>query len=304
MKKILLALVIVVAVTIIVLPRIVTSETLELDDEARKNANGSFVTTPIGTSHIEVTGPEDGQPVVLVHGFSSPMYVWDNTAPILAASGFRVIRFDSMGRGYSDRTDEIHDEQYLATQIKEILDALEISKPVSIVGYSMGGPVAAQFVLDNPQRVDKIALLAPYNTPGSFGPLTWPVVGDWLAQVALPTRMPSRQSGSFYEPERFPEAEELFREQMAYKGFIAAIHSSLKTILSEDQIERFTALGQLGKPTLLMWGKHDAVVLYSEADAVKKALNNPQFITLENSGHAPAMEEPEVVNPALVEWFK
>lgn len=304
MKKILLTLVLLIAAAIIVLPRVITVETQELDDEARTNAIGSFVTTAIGTSHVEVSGPANGQPVVLVHGFSSPMYVWDSTAPILAASGFRVIRFDSMGRGYSDKPDAVYDTAFLAEQINQILDALEITQPVSIVGYSMGGPVTAQFVIENPERVNKVALIAPFNTGQDFGPVEWPVVGDWLAQVALPLRMPSRQSGSFYQPERFPKAEEQFREQMVYKGFIRAIHSSLKTILSHDQIERFETMAKLEKPTLLMWGKHDSVVPYSQHKAVLEALNAEQFLALENSGHAPALEEPEAVNPALVQWFQ
>jgi pimeloyl-ACP methyl ester carboxylesterase len=304
MKKILLALLALTLTTILLLPRVMTSETQDLNDETRKNASGSFVTTAIGTSHVAVTGPDGGQPVVLVHGFSSPMYVWDNTAPALAAAGFKVIRLDSMGRGYSDKPDVVYDADYLAEQINQVLDALTITKPVAIVGYSMGGPVTAQFVIEHPERVAKVAFIAPFNTGQDFGPVGWPVIGDWLAQVAFPSRMPSRQSSSFYQPERFPRAEEQFREQMVYKGFIRAIHSSLKSILSHDQFERYTTVGNLEKPTMLLWGKHDVVVPYSQHKAVFNALNAQHFLALEKSGHAPAIEEPEVVNAALVSWLK
>lgn len=303
MKRYLLPLALLTLISVVFLPCVISFENQELNDETRQRATGSFVSTPMGTTHYEVSGPDNGQPVVLVHGFSSPMYVWDNTAPALAAAGYKVIRFDSMGRGYSDRPKAVYDAEFLAEQIRQLLDALKITQPVDIVGYSMGGPVSAQFAIKNPDRVARIALLAPYNTAGNFGPVTWPLIGDWLAQAVLPSRMPSRQSGSFYEPERFPTAEEQFREQMVYKGFIRAIHSSLKTILAHDQHDRFAELAKLNKSTLLMWGQHDAVVPHSQSEAIRRVLNNPAFITLENSGHAPALEEPEIVNSALIDWF-
>lgn len=51
-----------------------------------------------GTVAYELTGPESGELVVLVHGVSGPMMVWDKTVPALNAAGFRTLRFDLYGR--------------------------------------------------------------------------------------------------------------------------------------------------------------------------------------------------------------
>ncbi|MGB7874199.1 MAG: hypothetical protein WBL25_07430, partial [Anaerolineales bacterium] len=78
-------------------------KTEELNEAARAGAPGSFVQLSDGCSHYELGGPPDGQPVVLVHGFSVPYFIWDPTFSFLTECGFRALRYDLFGRGYSDR---------------------------------------------------------------------------------------------------------------------------------------------------------------------------------------------------------
>ena len=78
-------------------------ETEELNDTVRANTPGSFVLLSDGYTHYELGGDENGEPVVLVHGFSVPYFIWDPTFDFLTKSGFRVLRYDLFGRGYSDR---------------------------------------------------------------------------------------------------------------------------------------------------------------------------------------------------------
>src|SRR5215471_8625837 len=69
-------------------------ETRTLDDAARRSATGKFVRLSDGVTHYEVSGPDSGAPVVLVHGFSVPYYIWDSTAAALSSRGYRVLRYD------------------------------------------------------------------------------------------------------------------------------------------------------------------------------------------------------------------
>ena len=89
----------------------VDTEILVLDEEARELAPGLFVELSDGWTHYDVAGPESGQVVILVHGFSVPYYIWDTTFEALVAAGFRVIRFDLFGRGYSDRPATVYEER-------------------------------------------------------------------------------------------------------------------------------------------------------------------------------------------------
>ena len=79
-----------------------------LNDQTRPGVVGSFVRLPHGTVHYQLAGPESGRTVVLVHGFSVPYYIWDPTYDELVKKGFRVLRYDLYGRGYSDRPDEVY----------------------------------------------------------------------------------------------------------------------------------------------------------------------------------------------------
>src|SRR5690348_16826332 len=74
-----------------------------LDDAARRTAPGKFVRLSDGMTHYELSGPDSGTTVILVHGFSVPLYIWDSTAAALSSKGYRVLRYDEYGRGWSDR---------------------------------------------------------------------------------------------------------------------------------------------------------------------------------------------------------
>ncbi|MFB6346808.1 MAG: alpha/beta fold hydrolase [bacterium] len=56
-----------------------------------------------GTTHYEVAGPRNGPPVVLIHGLTSSLFIWDEQFYRLAENGYRVLRYDLYGRGLSDR---------------------------------------------------------------------------------------------------------------------------------------------------------------------------------------------------------
>ncbi|MBC7260381.1 MAG: alpha/beta fold hydrolase, partial [Chloroflexi bacterium] len=136
-------------------------ETKVLDDEARKGVPGQFVRLPDGVVHYELAGPPDGQPVVLIHGFSVPYYIWDPTFPALAEAGFRTLRYDLYGRGFSDRPETEYTLDLFVRQLLNLLQALGMERPVDVVGLSMGGPIAVSFTDRYPEHVRKLVLIDP-----------------------------------------------------------------------------------------------------------------------------------------------
>ena len=92
-----------------------------LDENARKEAPGSFIKLRMGYVHYQLEGPETGELIVLVHGFSSPMVVWDKIYESLIQSGYRVLRFDLYGRGYSDRITTTYDHNLFTNQLLSLL---------------------------------------------------------------------------------------------------------------------------------------------------------------------------------------
>jgi len=108
-------------------------ETCFLDDAARRHAPGDFIRLPDGMVHYELAGPADKTQVVFVHGFSVPYYIWDHTFPALAEAGFRALRYDLFGRGYSDRPDLPYNLELFVRQLRDLLTALQIPGPIALV---------------------------------------------------------------------------------------------------------------------------------------------------------------------------
>jgi pimeloyl-ACP methyl ester carboxylesterase len=291
-------------VVLAVLPSIRSAESQDLAAGARTHAPGRFVALSDGQVHYDVAGPEDGQPVVLVHGFSVPSYTWDRTARALADSGFRVVRYDLYGRGYSDRPEVTYDRALFVNQLRELLDSLRISWPVDVVGLSMGGAITAAFAADHPERVRRLAFLAPLNAPAQIGPLARPFVGEYLNRVYLVPSLAESQLDDFSAPERFPDWPERYREQMRYRGFGAAILSTLRHFAARDPLPDFQAVGRQGRPALLVWGDEDRVLPFAESERVRAALGGAEFVPVPGAGHALHYEHSERIGPVLVDFLR
>ena len=110
-------------------------------------------------------GPETGQTVVMVHGFTTPYFVWDYNVNKLINAGFRVFRYDHYGRGFSDRPDVAYDRDLYDQLLIELLQKLNIKTPVHLVGLSMGGAICVVFADRHPGMVSSVSLIAPAGFP-------------------------------------------------------------------------------------------------------------------------------------------
>src|SRR5512145_3238365 len=85
------------------LRHVTNTETVDLDQSVRAQAPGKFVKLSDGLVHYQLSGPAEAPTVALVPGATLPFFVWDPIIDPLLKAGFRVLRFDLFGRGYSDR---------------------------------------------------------------------------------------------------------------------------------------------------------------------------------------------------------
>jgi len=286
-------------------------EKLTLDDSARQSAEaraygGSFVRLGAGVTHYELAGPRDARTVVLVHGFSVPSYIWDPTFDALTAAGFRVLRYDLYGRGWSDRPDVRYDPDLFDQQLFQLLGALQISEPIDIVGLSMGGPIAANYATRHPARVRKVALFDPAYGKGSQPPwqLRTPLLGAFVMNVRIAPTMADSQRDDFVHPERYADYFAKYATQMRYKGFRGAILSTIRNFLPLDNTGAFAQLGQSGKPVLLIWGRADQAVPFSVSEDARKSIPQAEFHPIDDAAHLPFYEHPEIVNPILIEFLR
>jgi pimeloyl-ACP methyl ester carboxylesterase len=283
-------------------------ETLVLDDTLRASIHGTFIQLPDGNTWYELAGPAGGPTVVFINGYSIPHHLWDHNFNALADAGFRVLRFDHFGRGWSDRPNVIFDENLFDKQILDLLDALHITGKVSLVGSSMGGIVSSIFADRHPERVDRLALIDPAGTMNKphwpKSALLVPVLGELVMHLTGDLTIPAGMAEDLLYPDRFPEYVAKYLPQMKIAGFKRAILSTYRSGLLFEHRDVYDRLGQSGLPILLIWGKHDATIPLSTGEGIRQRLPNADWRLIEDAGHVPHYEAPDAVNPMLIEFLK
>ncbi len=287
-------------------------ETKELDDRTRATLPGDFVPLSDGATHYELDGPRDGPPVVLVHGFSVPYFIWDTSFAALAASGFRVLRYDLYGRGYSDRPRLANNRALFARQFVELLDALKLEQ-VDVVALSMGGVVAADLAARHPQCLRKLVFVDPagfdLGLPWPVKLLNIPLVGEFLlgvlGRLGQSTLLDSIAADFFDPPEGLWESYKRdYLAAMQFKGFKPSILSTLREGMLEEDLHLYRGLAASGLPTQLFWGEHDKTVPYRHAKRFCELVPGTEFHSIPAAGHVPHIERPEIVHPLMIEFLR
>ncbi len=302
MKKILLKILLLLLIIVVALPFYYNTEKEELTKEIRKNVSGDFISLSQGVTHYQQANVGANRTVVLVHGFSVPYYIWDPTFEFLANQGFHVVRYDLLGRGYSDRPDVDYTQELFDRQLLDLIAALKINKKFDIVGLSMGGAIVAKFVADHPEKINKVAFVDPSHEGYSSKLLSFPLLGEYYATVFMLPKAADSQLGDFRDPEKFTSWPDKYRQQMQYKGFRNALLSTLRHFMKPDKIKDYEKIGQLGIPAMLIWGRQDQTLPFANSPRVAKALKVETFV-VEDSGHIPHFEHPEIVNPELLRFL-
>ena len=284
-------------------------ETRELDDLTRREASGSFVQLPDGVTHYELSNPEAENTVVLVHGFSTPYFIFDPTFDFLSQAGLRVLRYDLIGRGFSDRPETRYDITLFVRQLQDLLDALALTRPVSLVGLSMGGPISAAFTACFPERVNKLILIDPAGVKRVFTLMalkaaTIPALGEMLLNLIGHGGMVRNIASDFFDRSYVEHFQSSYLVQMQYKGFKHAILSTVRSGMLDSFIDDYQRIGKLGKPVLLFWGRHDHTVPFHHSHDLRQAIPRAELHVIEGCGHIPHYERPAEVNPILLQFLQ
>jgi len=284
------------------------SESRPLDDTARAEAPGQFVQLSDGMTHYELAGPGEGPPVVLVHGFSTPAFIWDPAFGALADAGYRVLRYDLFGRGYSDRPDVSYDEELYDRQLVDLLDALDFPRPIALAGLSMGGGIVARFTQRRPRQVRSLLLLDPAGLPMDGG---WqlklvrtPVIGDWIMKLLGDRILVAGLEKDFNEPGDLSAYIEQYKVQMQFPGFKRALLSTMRSDVLTNASDAFAAIGKTNLPVLLIWGEKDDVVPFHLSEQLRQLIPQAEFHAIPDARHLPHREKPELVTPILLDFLR
>ena len=280
-----------------------------LTPEARQGLPGSFVELPSGVTHYELRGDPDGRCVVLIHGNAAPYVSWDNTIEALVGAGLRVLRYDVIGHGFSDRPRlRVYDSALYVKQLAELIDRLGIAYPVSVVGTSQGGSIGAHFAAANPGRVERLALLAPlfddFAGKGSLVDkiMSTPLAGELLVHLAPDSKI-CDLTDRIAEPERKAALESKVVEQTQFQGKRRAILANWRGDSLADPAPAYQDVKAQGIPTLLTWGTEDKLLPEDSMTRLRELLTGIEYHPIEGASHLAHYEYPERINPILIEFL-
>jgi pimeloyl-ACP methyl ester carboxylesterase len=236
--------------------------------------------------------------VILLHGLGGNLQNWVFTIPALSAN-YHVIAPDQIGFGKSDRLMLKYRVGTYVDFLDKFMSELKIEK-ASLVGNSLGGWVAAMTAMKYPNRVEKIVLADAAGLK--------PADVD-LAQVyALnySTRDEVRQLVKlvFYNQALF--GSDAFIEQSmnvrvaANDGY--TINSLIESIKrNEDFLNG--RLGEIKKPTLVVWGKQDMLLKVADGEQFKREITGSELVVFDQCGHVPMVEKAADFNKAVLAFL-
>ena len=280
-------------------------ENRTLDAAARQALGGTYAALSDGVTHYELSGPADAPVVVLIHGGTIPFYAWDAQVPPLLDAGFRVLRYTHFGRGYSDRPEVDYDRALYQRQLEDLLGALEIEGPVTLVGVSFGAAIAATFTKAHPERVDKLVLIAPVvdyaEGKALFGLAKIPLLAEWYSRVFAVRAAVARATGFFEEADADPSYARRFDEQTRFEGFERALLSFSRTDALASYDDTYAALGD--HPKLLIWGTADPEIPKPHIDFLRATMSNVAYVEIDGAGHGVTVERQQELNQHITSFL-
>jgi pimeloyl-ACP methyl ester carboxylesterase len=130
-----------------------------------------------------------------------------------------------------------------------------------------------------------------------------PIVGELALGLFGSGNMIKNIAKDLFDTKSVEYFQDQYKIQMEYKGFKHAILSTMRNNMLESFFETYTQVGNLQKPTLLFWGRNDKTLPFENSKIILKAVAHAEFHAIENCGHIPHYEKPEIVNPILLEFL-
>ncbi len=285
--------------------------------------SGTYINLPGATIHTVRFGPTaaDQPDLMAVHGLGGSAYNWMDLARTLDRG---ILAIDLPGFGFSPPSRR-HSPEAFTTVVIELLEHL--SRPITLLGNSMGGLVSMQVASRRPDLVERLVLIAPATRPaGRVMPSRLTVPARLLAQ-SLPglgpslTRLlqlkltPVEQVRMTLElicsdhrsvsVEAVREMTVIAQQRRNYPWAIKAFHQSIQaTGLTISARERFDAMtAGIEAPTLLLYGSQDPVVEPAWMAALGAQHPGWRTVIMDGIGHIPMLESPAWTAEIIESWF-
>jgi pimeloyl-ACP methyl ester carboxylesterase len=265
------------------------------------------VTAPFHPQPITTTYVHQGTgkpPILLLHGFDSSLFEYRRLLPLLAQES-ETLAVDLLGFGFTERFVEL---SFSTEEIKSHLYYFWktfIQEPIILVGASMGGASAMDFTLSYPEVVEKLVLLdsAGLSNPPMAGRFMFSPLDRWATEFLRNPKVRRNISRAAYYDKSFASLD---------AQACAALHlncprwsEALIAFTKSGGYGNFSAqLSQIQQPVLILWGRCDRILGTKAAPRFEQLLPKSQLVWIENCGHVPHLEKPQITAENILAFAK
>jgi pimeloyl-ACP methyl ester carboxylesterase len=259
-----------------------------------------------------VTVGDGDKTIIFIHGFSSSLYSWSTCLEPISGQ-YRVVALDLKGFGFSEKPETEYTTGEYVNFVIDFMDALKLDK-ATLCGNSMGGGIAWRTALKHPERVEKLILVdaAGYPSTRSGQPFIMKLVrkigGLPGSDILFPLftmrgRIRSSLESAYYYDERVTEQTvDAYYYSMRTKGARNAILARMLHPRSETE-KWVGRISELELPTLIVWGVEDTWIPAKDALKFHQDIAGSQLKLIDDCGHLPQEEEPEVFIMAVLDFM-
>lgn len=256
--------------------------------------------------HYKIEG--EGQPIVLIHGTGASLQTFDKWTQLLKDE-YKVIRMDIPAFGLTgpNAENDYTIEAYVQF-IKDFTEKLNI-KDFVLGGNSLGGEIAWKYAYYHPEDVKGLVLLNPAGSPvrkfdlpffSAFNLARVPVISSLFGHID-PKITVEKTVKQAYEKDELvtPEMVQMYYEMSMREGNRAAFVKRVQQIDKDPMLDP----SEVSTPTLIIWGKQDAILLIEQFEGFK-GMKNMKSIIYEGVGHTPHDEVPEESAAATIQFIE
>lgn len=289
--------------------------------------HGETIANGVRLHYVEA-GPEDGKPVLLLHGFPDFWYSWREQIPTLANAGYRVLAPDMRGYNRSEKPHGV-ENYHLEALTADVVAFLEGvgATPAHVVGHDWGGVVAWNVAMAHPGALTRLAVLnAPHprkyvrELGGEQALRSWYALSfqlPWLPERILAVwrftvlegiyRAESVRPGSFTDADlaRYRAA---FRRPGALESALNYYRAFFRKTVPANLPGAIPIVGNhlvdpaptVDTPTLVVWGEQDTALSLEQTTGLERYANRLRVEGVPGAGHWVHLDAPERVNEALL----
>ncbi|MFN2465837.1 MAG: alpha/beta fold hydrolase [Candidatus Dormibacteria bacterium] len=260
-----------------------------------------FVDVGDARIHYTVTGPPEGEWVVLIMGLGTDMSGWDAMLPYL--EDYRVLRIDNRGVGKSDVPDVPYSIAGMARDAVAVMDA-EGVETAHIYGASLGGMIAQELALGHRDRVRTLVLgctnAGVVAVPGSPG-----ILRLMLSRERMTAEEMGRRAAPFLFHRALTEdpaaVDEALRKRAAHPANPVGYRRQLQASLRWSSLRR---LPGLRVPTLVLHGDHDRLIPQLNGRLIARLIPGARFYSIRGAGHVYSTDAPGEAAEVVVKFLR